>query len=385
MNISIKHTEPPSLNTMKNEVITIKYNKKDDFYPDNYYNYNLNGVLNSDFSQLKPTPNTFVYACCFRVIVSKPNKIIQNPFLEYLLFKYPNSNASHSNLCIFPFRILGKDSIKQASKKLLNDLHYKTTSCLGYIQNSKGIFLFYEIPYKKYNATLYKKNSQLWWATIHEICNSKKILNFPIHHSVSYLFFNNNKLIFLKNKDNINIQIPTIGYYTESKELLPFISIMGIKASSSRTFGAYYYFQNYKNAFRGSWSSNYKKREIQNKIITNDDGLLKCPGFVRFAIFTGNPRVPLYRVTDPFYDYIKILDTTQSNKQKNIAKIKWAKKYDSIIISNFKYKNIEGYFQTNSQIIIKSFEAFTSLSYHYIDKKTLKPVWDPFFDEYSII
>ena len=107
---------------------------------------------------------------------------------------------------------------------------------------------------------------------------------------------------------------------------------MGIKASSSRTFGAYYYFQNYKNAFRGSWSSNYKKREIQNKIITNDDGLLKCPGYVRFAIFTGNPRVPLYRVTDPFYDYIKILDTTQSNKQKNIAKIKWAKKYDSIII-----------------------------------------------------
>ena len=119
MNISIKHTEPPSLNTIKNEVITIKYNKKDDFYPDNYYNYNLNGGLNSDFSQLKPTPNTFVYACCFRVIVSKPNKIIQNPFLEYLLFKYPNSNASHSNLCIFPFRILGKDTIKQASKKLL--------------------------------------------------------------------------------------------------------------------------------------------------------------------------------------------------------------------------------------------------------------------------
>ena len=45
-----------------------------------------------------------------------------------------------------------------------------------------------------------KKNSQLWWATIHEICNLKKILNFPIHNSVSYLFFNNNKLIFLKNK-----------------------------------------------------------------------------------------------------------------------------------------------------------------------------------------
>ena len=385
MNISIKHTEPPSLNTMKNEVITIKYNKKDDFYPDNYYNYNLNGVLNSDFSQLKPTPNTFVYACCFRVIVSKPNKIIQNPFLEYLLFKYPNNNSSHSNLCIFPFRILGKDTVKQASKKLLNDLKYKTTDCLGYIQNSKGIFLFYEIQYKKYKVNLCKKNTQLWWATIHEICNSKRILNFPIHNSVTHLFFNNNKLIYLKNKDNVNIQIPTIAYYTESKELLPFISVMGIKSSSSKTFGAYYYFQNYKNAFRGSWSSNYKKREIQNKIITDDNGLLKCPGFVRFAVFLGNPRVALYRVTDPFYDYIKFLDTSQPNKQKKIAKIKWAKKYDSIIVSNFKYKNIGGYFQTNTQFVIKSFEAFTSLSYHFIDKKTLKPVWDPFFDKYSII
>ena len=385
MNISIKHTEPPSLNTMKNEVITIKYNKKDDFYPDNYYKYNLNGVLKSDFSKLKPSSNTFVYACCFRVIESKPNKIIQNPFLEYLLFKYPSNNSSHSNLCIFPFRILGKDTIKQASKKLLNDLKYKTSDCLGYIQNSKGIFLFYEIPYKKYKVNLCKKNTQLWWATIHEICNSKRILNFPIHNSVTYLFFNNNKLIYLKNKDDVNIQIPTIGYYTESKELLPFISVMGIKSSSSKTFGAYYYFQNYQNLFRGSWSSNYKKREIQNKVITDDNGLLKCPGFVRFAIFLGNPRVALYRVTDPFYDYIKILDTAQTNKQKNIAKIKWAKKYDSIIVSNFKYKNIDGYFQTNTQFVLKSFEAFTSLSYHFIDKKTLKPVWDPFFDRYSII
>ena len=193
MNISIKNTEPPSLNTMKNEVISIKYNKKDDFYPDNYYKYNLNGVLNSDFSQLKTASNTFIYACCFRVIESKPNKIIQNPFLEYLLFKYPNSNSSHSNLCIFPFRILGKDTVKQASKKLLNDLKYKTTDCLGFIQNRKGIFLFYEIPYKKYNVNLYKKNTQLWWTTIHEICNSKCILNFPIHNSVTQLFLNNNK------------------------------------------------------------------------------------------------------------------------------------------------------------------------------------------------
>ena len=116
MNISIKHTEPKELSVAENEVITIKYNKKDDFYPDNYYKYNLNGVLQTDFLQIKKNPKLFVYACCFRVITSKPNKIIQHPFLEYLLFKYPNSNNKHSNLCIFPFRILEKILLNNVKK-----------------------------------------------------------------------------------------------------------------------------------------------------------------------------------------------------------------------------------------------------------------------------
>lgn len=385
MNISIKQTEPETFKPIKNEVITIKYNKEDDFYPDNYYKYDLNNVLKTDLNSLNLKPSTFVYACCFRVITSKPNKIIQNPFLEYLLYKYPNSNSSHSNLCIFPFRLLGKDTLNQCKKKIMKDLNYKNIDSLGYIQNSKGIFLFFEIPYKKYKVRLLNKNSQLWWSSIHEICNYRKILNFPIHNSVTNLFLNNSGLIFLKNKNNINIQIPTIAYYTETKQLLPFISIMGIKASSSKTFGPYYHFTNYKQLFRGAWSSNYKKREINEKNITDENGLLKCPGFVRFAIFTNKERVVLYRPTDPFFNYIKNLDTTKATNKTKIPRIKWDKNYDSIIVSNFKYKNLSGYFQTNTIFVGKSFDCFTSLSYHHIDKKSLKPNWDPFYDNYTIL
>lgn len=385
MNISIKHTEPETFKPIKNEVIKIKYNKKDDFFPDNYYKYDLNNVLETDFNNLQLSPSTFIYACCFRVITSKPNKIIQNPFLEYLLYKYPSSKSSHSNLCIFPFRLLGKDTLKQCKKKIMNDLRYPNIDNLGYIQNSKGIFLFFEIPYEKYKVKLLNKNSQLWWSSIHEICNLKKILNFPIHNTVTKLFLNNSKLIFLKNEKKNNIQIPTIAYYTESSQLLPYISIMGIKASSSRAFGPYYHFTNYKQLFRGAWSSNYKKREIDEKIITDENGLLKNPGFVRFAVFTNKERVVLYRPTDPFYDYIKNLDTSNYSNKIKIPRIKWDKNYDSIIISNFKYKNISGYFQTNTLFVEKSFDCFTSLSYHYIDKKSLKPNWDPFYDNYTII
>jgi len=385
MNISIKHTEPETFKPIKNEVIAIKYNKKDDFFPDNYYKYDLNNVLETDFNNLQLSSSTFIYACCFRVISSKPNKIIQNPFLEYLLYKYPSSKSSHSNLCIFPFRLLGNDTFKLCKKKLMKDLNYSNMDSLGYIQNSKGVFLFFEIPYKKYKVGLLNKNSQLWWTSIHEICNTKKILNFPIHNSVTKLFLNNSGLIFLKNKNKINIQIPTIAYYTESKQLLPYISIMGIKSSSSKTFGPYYHFTNYKQLFRGAWSSNYKKREIDNKNITDQNGLLKNPGFVRFAIFTNKERVVLYRQTDPFFDYIKNLDTSNNLNKTKIPRIKWDKNYDSIIVSNFKFKNLSGYFQTNTLFVEKSFDSFTSLSYHYIDKKSLKPNWDPFYDNYTII
>ena len=108
-------------------------------------------------------------------------------------------------------------------------------------------------------------------------------------------------------------------------------------------------------------------------------------GFVRFALFTNNPRVVLYRPTDPFFDYIKKLDTSKDYNKTKLSKIKWAKNYDSIIISNFKYKNLSGYFQTNTMFVQKSFDSFTALSYHLIDKKSLKPNWDPFYDNYQIL
>ena len=95
--------------------------------------------------------------------------------------------------------------------------------------------------------------------------------------------------------------------------------------------------------------------------------------------------MPLYRKTDPFYEYIANLDTSDDRKMKQMKTIKWAKKYDSIIISNFKFKNISGYYQTNTKYIIKYFDSFTSLSYHFIEKKSLKPVWDPFYTKYKIL
>ena len=63
-----------------------------------------------------------------------------------------------------------------------------------------------------------------------EICNHKKILNFPIHKSVFELFYENNKLIYLKDRNKRCIEIPTIAYFGDSDEILPYIASLGFES-----------------------------------------------------------------------------------------------------------------------------------------------------------
>ena len=63
-------------------------NKQKKYLPDNYYTYDIHRHLATDFHNLKPKKGTHINICCFMIVVSKPNKIIQKPFLQYLLYKY---------------------------------------------------------------------------------------------------------------------------------------------------------------------------------------------------------------------------------------------------------------------------------------------------------
>ena len=56
---------------------------------DNYFTYDIHRHLNTDFHQILPNKHEHVFACCFRIVKSTPEKIIKYPFLEYLLYKYP--------------------------------------------------------------------------------------------------------------------------------------------------------------------------------------------------------------------------------------------------------------------------------------------------------
>ena len=57
-----------------------------------------------------------------------------------------------------------------------------------------------------------------------------------------------------------------------------------------------------------------------------------CSGFVRFALFTNKSRVVLYRPTDPFYEYIKNLDTTKDGIKNKIPNINGLKNMTHITV-----------------------------------------------------
>ncbi len=378
------------INSGETKVFSVKQKK---YLPDNYYTYDIHRHLKTDFHNLNPKKGTHINMCCFQIVESIPNKIIQKPFLQYLLYKYPKNIPNVGNICVFPFEKYKTGEILHIAKKIVKTLFNKVYNPIGYIQNQDGIFLFYNIEFTNLlviDNQLNDDNHHYIWTLIDEICNHKKCITFPIHKSVTDIFLYNPKLIYLKDKKKLCIEVPSVAYMADSQELLNYIATMGIKASAVRIFGPYYYFHDFKSAVRfAAWSSNYEKRQVFNKPITDENGQYNQGGFVRFAIFLGNYRVVLDRKTDPILPYVKAYDDVKQPEKKLIDKLKkgkgkWANKYDSIIISNFKNKKRNGYFMNGTNYVLKKFNAFTSLSIHLLDKNTIKPNWDNDYEGYDI-
>ena len=375
----------------KKSVFSIKQKK---YLPDNYYTYDIHRHLDTDFHNIKPTQGMHINICCFKIVESRPNKIIEKPFLQYLLYKYPKSIKKVGNVCVFPFEKYQSGEILSIGKKIVKTLFDEVISNpIGYIKNKDGIFLFYNIPFNSVvvsNNTLNDNQPHYLWSLIDEICNHKKYITFPIHNSVTDLFLDNPKLNYLKDKKKLCIEVPTVGFVADSQELLNYIATMSIKGSAVRTFGPYYYFHDFQSAVRlASWSTNYEKRIIFNKQITDENGLYIQGGFVRFAIFLGNYRVVLDRNTDPIIPFVEAQDDVTQPTKKLLNKLKkgkgkWANTYDAIMISNFKNKKRSGFFRKGTEYILKKFNSFTSLSIHLMDKSTLTPNWDPEYKGYNI-
>ena len=73
------------------------------------------------------------------------------------------------------------------------------------------------------------------------------------------------------------------------------------------------------------------------------------------------------------YHSIENLDKPYFMEEREISKTKgkWTQTFDSLVIGDIKFKNMSGYFNFNTQYILKEPDQFTSLITHLIDNKSL--------------
>jgi hypothetical protein len=218
----------------------------------------------------------------------------------------------------------------------------------GFNLFSSEIYIFIDISCIKLDRLFLNKKSEIWFALISEIVNSRNICRINISDDVNDFVTNNIDLF--SNIDNILYPTPEIAYVGSYFNKVEFQSLFGI-AKSEKKYGNYYYFSySFEDALKdGSWTK-YRNPEFRfGKIITDDDNGRYIEGGVnRIAILL---------------DKCKYIKEEEIDKMTNLDELTdYFLEYDCIYILSKNY---------NVTIMMKDYNRQYPLSYHKINKKTL--------------
>ena len=153
----------------------------------NNYTYKLSHILNSD--NINRKTNKTIHLCIFNIIENEKT----DPSILYLL----NKNEE-TNILYFPHfntkeNIFDEANIKinEIFKNWDNKAQYK-----GFIETNNNIYVFYQQIYP-YVLEKIEYKDLWWWATIFELVNIKKVLNFFIYRTVYSIFYKSPLLLSL--------------------------------------------------------------------------------------------------------------------------------------------------------------------------------------------
>jgi hypothetical protein len=359
--------------------------------------------------------NTKLHLCCYRI-----NDTLNYPFLEYLLYKFPQNknetierNKKYNELLILPTTKY-KDNTKTIQQTIENGILKYINSDFSLFQY-KGIhifngdiFVFYSMNFTKNIVKINRKDNWIW-TLIDEIINTQSVLNFNIYNLIYDLFTNNPVFLYLKTTNTYYIdyyktdiiEIPTVLYHGTYYTLTDKVALLGLnKCDLNCMMGNYYYFGTYRKSIRyAGWTSTYKPRTITNDdgtttTIGDHEGRYSKGGIIRFAVFLGNMKVLLNHPDDTddksslYFERI----TNIKNKvyEDRVLKLhdhdgNWynTENYDSIYVGQAKLNNGKIYMK-NPEFIVGSSNNFTSLTYHYFDKSTLLKNWNNNYNYYYI-
>ena len=335
--------------------------------PEKYYNYKGRNLLTLDFK------NELFEYYDINIFAYTVNNEKRNPFQQILLSKseinseliFPkiplfnnfnkNELIDYTKVCLFGF--LSLENYEQFNDSIKFD---------GFYEHNNNLYLFFDLTKIKINLYDIYSNSCLWFGLIDEIANHKNICNIKINESVTQIFQENQDLCFLVDESDFIYDIPVVCFTSKPEKMLNYTYIFGqVKDNRNAILGPYYYFKDYYNAF-----------EEAGSLITDD----KKVGLVRFAIFTGNVKyIENYPNDSVDESEIKKQRLQDENLDQNIERLtmrisdhdgKWADKYDSVYLGNVELDDEN--FLNKQLVVIKEYEQQMPLSYHFINKNTLK-------------
>ena len=331
---------------------------------DKYYRYQIEDTL----LRVKPKGqyNNLIF-CIYRINTSGPH-----PFLEYLLYKYSETNSLSLPISN------EQDITKYMNMILTNQYRFKI---VGYLNKDDKLLVYIKTTQNNSgNNTLKMQSDNIWWwITIDEIVNVKSVYNYKIEESTTELFLKNKKMCFLKDANNKTIQIPSIFYNgNTSSEIVSFQLVFNIIRSSIwNGTGPFYVFNTYETALKFSLT---KLKRYINPIDWQNDNI--TPTLIRVVLFYDSLKGLLNSNKDkesPFSDVelIKLKDKTLSKEKKNKIKkyrrIKdfegdWAVNNDAVFVGNIVENNkivVEGF-----NITVKDNVNIVIISYSDINQNT---------------
>ena len=354
-------------------------------YDPNYYSYNAIKSLQLNIDDLLDSKLTYkVNMCAYEV-----NNQYKYPFLKYLLYKHKTSNK-----CYFPPFFITSDKSEDIVlrstnmvKKILDNVVQSADNITfnGFKVLNNNIYIFFDVTQCtiKQPELLWNANN-VWFAIIDEIVNTKSICNILIDDCVTQLFLQNNDLCYLQNQQNENYVLPIVAYVARDDPKLHFTFVFGVtKSLNTSILGAYYYFTNYKNAFRPNSIMIINHVGPASSPTRNVSQTLFVRGIIRFALFIEKTKIIQNLSNDP-------IDNSEIKKQRShddlldinhetlVSRIsdhngKWAAEYDSAYIGNILLDD-GNYIKDTPITVIRDYDQQVPLSYHYITNLSLDTI-----------
>lgn len=335
--------------------------------PPTYYNYKGTSHLMLDYkNQLFEYYNINIFAYTINNEKKHPfqqillTKSVINS--ELILPKIPLFNNFNKNELIDYVKVCLFGFLSLEDYETFNDL----TKFEGFYEDNNNLYLFFDLTKNEIQLYDIYSNSSIWFGLIDEIVNHKNICNMIINESVTQFFQENQDFCFLVDDKDEIYELPVVSFISSSEKKINYNYVFGqIKEDKNKILGPYYYFKDYYNAF-----------EEGGSLITDNTKM----GLVRFAIFAGNVKYIENYPNDPVDESeIKKQRLKDPNLEQNIERLtmrisdhdgKWADKYDSVYLGNVELDN--GSYLNKQMIVVKEYSQEMALSYHFINKNTLK-------------